>query len=143
MERILTHAELKKVRLVSYGISDDDADRFGIDRGTTRIVQERVLRRPTGFIQNNLERIKQCVRGEITYDAIIELDDFEIDDLKLEFAMGNRNKTISMKGLDQLIVSEDVTNDVVLENGHPTFESLCRVMKEIGEQYLQARGFID
>ncbi len=143
MERILEYGKLKQIRLVSYGINDDDAERFGVDRGTTRVVQERVLRRPEGFVRNKMDRLMQCIRGEITYDAIIQVDDFEIDDLKLEFTMGNRNKTISMRGLDQLVINEDVTDDVNLENGHPIFESLCRVMKEIGEQYLHARGFID
>lgn len=143
MERILENCELKKIRMISYGISDDDADKFGIDRGTTKIVQERVLRSPKGFVRNKLDRIIQCLRGEITYDAIIQLDDFEINDLKFEFSMGRRSKTISMKGLDQLVINEDVTNDVIIENGHPTFNSLCRVMNEIGEEYLRTRGFID
>ena len=143
MERLVTRGELKKIRLVSYGINDDDAERFGVDRGTTKIVQERVLKSTGGFIRDKLDRIMQCVHGEITYNDIIQLDDFEIDDLKLEFTIGSRNKTVSMKGLDQLVINEDVTSDVVVENGHPTFASLCNVMKEFGEEYLRARRFID
>ena len=143
MEKLLTDGVLKKIRLISYGIDDDDADRFGLDRGVTKVVQERVLRSPVGFVQNKMDRLMQCVRGQITYDAIIQLDDFEIDDLKLEFSIGKRNKTISMKGLDQLVINEDVTGNVVLENGHPTFTSLCNVMKEIGEEYLRAKKLID
>lgn len=143
MERILNYGVLKSVRLISYGIPDDDADRYGIDRGTTKVVRERVLRSPVGFVRNKYDRIMRCVRGEIRYDAIIELDDFEIDDFKMEFSFGRRNKTISMKGLDRLVVNEDVTDEVILENGHPTFESLCDVMKRIGEEYLRAKGAID
>ena len=67
----------------------------------------------------------ECIRGERAYNTIVELDDFEIDDFKLEFSFGKRNKTISMKGLDQLVVNEDITDDVVIEKGHPTFESLA------------------
>lgn len=143
MERILNNGELKAIRLVSFGMPDDDAERYGIDRGARRIIQERVIRKPTGFIRNNYERIMECLRGERTYDSIVELDDFEIDDLKMEFSFGKRDKTISMRGLDRLVVNEDVTDDVVIENGHPTFESLCDVMRVIGEDYLRAKGAID
>ena len=37
----------------------------------------------------------------------------------------------------------NVTNLVVIENGHPTFESLCMVMQETGEEYLRAKGAIE
>lgn len=143
MERILNEGILKTIRLISFEVPDDDADRYGIDRGARRVIQERVIRRPTGFVQNKYERIMQCLRGERAYSTIIELDDFEIDDLKMEFSLGKRNKTISMRGLDNLVINEDVTDSVEIKNGHPTFESLCSVMKEIGEEYLRARGAID
>ena len=144
MNRLLEEGVLKKIRLISYGMEDDDADRLGIDRGVREIVQERVIKAPTGFIRNKAESILQCVRGEIRYDQIVEVDDnFELDDLKLEFRMGRRDKTISLRGLDQLVINEDITDEVILENGHPTFASLKQVMREIGEGYLRARGFID
>lgn len=143
MERLLNDGVLKAIRLVSFGIPDDDAERYGIDRGARRVVQERVIRKPTGFIRNKYERIMECLRGERTYESIVELDDFEIDDLKMEFSFGKRDKTISMRGLERLVVNEDVTNDVIIENGHPTFASLCSVMREIGEEYLRAKGAID
>ncbi len=143
MERLLNDGVLKTIRLISYGIPDDDADRYGVDRGSKKVIQERVIRRPTGFVRNKYEQIMECFRGQRTYDSIIELEDFEIDDMKMEFSLGKRNKTISMRGLDNLVINEDITEDVVVENGHPKFESLCNVMKEIGEEYLRARGAID
>ena len=41
------------------------------------------------------------------------------------------------------VVNEDVTEEVLMENGHPVFTSLCEVMREIGEDYLRAKGAID
>ena len=143
MERLLTKGKLKTIRLVSYEINDDEAEKFGVDRGTTKIVQERVFKSTGGFVKDTIDSIRKCVQRQISYDAIIQLDDFEIDDLKLEFTIGNRNKTVSMKGLDQLVVNEDITKQVVMENGHPTFQSLCKVMRELAEEYLRIRGFID
>lgn len=143
MERLLTEGVLKSIRLISYGIPDDDAERLGIDRGVARVVQERVFRSPVGFVRNKYDAIMRCVRGEIAYNTIVEIDDFEIDDFKMEFSFGKRRKTISMRGLERLVVNEDVTDDVEVENGHPTFDSLCGVMREIGEEYLRAKGAID
>lgn len=143
MERILNEGVLKKVRLISYGIPDDEADRYGIDRGTTKIVRERVLRSPIGFVRNKYDVIMQCVRGERNFNSIIELDDFEINDFKMEFAFGRRNKTISMKELESLVINEDITDYVEKENGHPVFQSLCEVMRETGEDYLRVKGFIE
>lgn len=143
MERILNDGVLKTVRLISFGIPDDDAEKYGIDRGARRVIQERVIRKPTGFARNKYDRIMECIRGERAYNTIVELDDFEIDDLKMEFSFGKRNKTISMRGLDRLVVNEEVTDDVIIENGHPTFVSICNVMREIGEEYLRAKGAID
>lgn len=143
MDRLLTEGVLKSIRLISYGIPDDDAERLGIDRGVARVVQERVFRSPIGFVRNKYDLIMRCVRGEIAFDSIVEIDDFEIDDFKMEFSFGKRIKTISMKGLERLVVNEDVTDDVEIENGHPAFDSLCEVMTEIGEDYLRAKGAIE
>ena len=124
-------------------IPDDAADRYGVDRGTSKVIRERVIRKPIGFVHNKYNQIMECVRGERAYNSIVELDDFEIDDFKMEFSVGKRDKTISLKGLNQLVVNEDITNLVVIENGHPTFESLCMVMQETGEEYLRAKGAIE
>lgn len=42
-ERLLTEGILKSVRIIRYGIPDDDCDRYGIDRGTQKVVEERLL----------------------------------------------------------------------------------------------------
>lgn len=75
-------------------------------------------------------------------DEIIQIDGFKIDDLKFEFKNGRRIKTISLRNLDNVVLSEDVTDELVIENGHPTFESLSVSMKNTGEYYLHARGIL-
>lgn len=142
MERFLNDGVLQAVRFIRYAIPNDDADRYGVNRGAEGISEERVLRKPTGFLRHKLDDINACMNGSKRYDQIVQIDGFEIDDLKLDFKMGNRTKTISMKNLDNLIASEDVTNDVELENGNPTFESLNTVMEETGRFYLKAKGLL-
>lgn len=51
-------------------------------------------------------------------------------------------KTLSLKNIDNLVISEDITEDIILENGHPAFESLVTKLSEIGEYYLLAKGAI-
>ena len=142
MERFLNEGVLQSIRLVRYGIPDDDAERYGIDKGVKNIIEERVIRKPRGFIRHKMDDIRACMNGSKSYDEIVQIDNFEIDDLKLDFKMGHRTKTISMKNLDNLIATEDITDNVELENGNPVFESLCREMEETALSYLRAKGFI-
>lgn len=138
--KLFEEGMLKSVRIVRYGIPDDDADRYGVDRGVKEIVEERVLRKPAGFLRNKATEIQKYFNRNCNMDEIVQIDGFEIDDLKFEFKNGKRTKTISLKNLDNVTLSEDITNDVTIENGHPTFDSLREAMKETGEYYLRARG---
>lgn len=131
---------LKSVRLVRYGIPDDDADRYGIDRGVKEIVEERVIKKPAGFMQNKKTQLRDFIDRKCSVTDVMKIENFEVDDLKLEFKTGKRIKTISLKNVDSLTISEDVTENVIIDNGHPTFSSLCSVMKETGEYYLRAKG---
>ena len=133
---------LKSLRFVRYGIPNDDADRYGVDRGVKNIIEDRVIKKPRGFLRRKMDDIKSCMNGNKRYDEIVKIDDFEIDDLKLDFKMGHRTKTISMKNLDNLIAAEDITDDIDLVNGSPTFESLCIVMEETAKFYLKAKGLL-
>lgn len=142
MERFLDNGILQSVRLVRNGIPDDLADRYGVDRGAKGMVEERIIRKPRGFIRHKIDDIKACMNGNKRYDEIIQIEGFEIDDLKFDFKMGHKTKTISMKNLDNLVASEDITENVTLENGNPVFESLCEEMEETALFYLKAKGLI-
>lgn len=142
MEKFFKDGVLKSIRMIRYGIPDDLSEKYHVDKGVRKITEERIIRKPSGFLRNQLDILKRVMEGKISYEQIVQLDDFEIDDFKLEFSMGKRNKTISMKNLDKIVANEEITDDVILDNGHPTFESLCKVMKETGEFYLIAKGLL-
>lgn len=140
--RMFEQGILKTIRFIRYQIPEDAAERYGLDRNVREVVEERVIRRPAGFLRNKRTEIQEFFNRKRNIDEIVRIEDFQIDDLKFEFQNGRRTKTISLKNIDNIIVSEDVTEDVVLDNGHPTFESLCASMRETGEFYLRARGAI-
>lgn len=140
--RMFEQGILKSVRFIRYQIPEDDAERYGLDRNVKEVVEERVIRRPAGFLRNKTTEIQEFFNRERNIDEIVRIEDFRVDDLKFEFQNGKRIKTISLKNIDNVIISEDITEEVVLDNGHPNFESLCHSMRETGEYYLRARGAI-
>lgn len=142
LNRFLKEGVLQKIRMIRYGIPDDIAERYGLNAGVKDIVEERVIRKPRGFINNRKKEIEDWRNGNITYDKLIQVDDFEYDDLKMEFKLGRTLKTISLKNIDNLQVCEDITNEVQIKGGHPTFISLKKIMKNTGEFYLRAKSLL-
>lgn len=133
---------LKSIRMIRYGIPDDMADMYGLDRGVEEIIEERVIRRPAGFLRNKSDQIRKYINRECKIDEVVVMDNYHIDDLKFEFQNGKRVKTLSLKNIDQLVISEDISEEILLENGHPKFEHLVEKMNEIAEYYMRARGSI-
>lgn len=142
LDRFFNHGVLKKIRLISYNIPDDDSERYGINRGITEASREIIIKKPIGFLENKRRELTEWRNGARRYDQVVQIDGFEYDDLKLEFATGRTSKTISLRNVDKLIVTEDITDVVEIVGGHPEFTSLCGAMKETGEFYLIAKGLL-
>lgn len=142
MDIMLKEGILQKIRLIKFSVSADIAERFGLNVGVKDAIEERVIRKPRGFLNNKKKEIDEWRLGQITYDKLIQLENFEYDDLKMEFKLGRTLKTISLKNINDLQVSEDVTEDVKLLGGHPDFESLKKVMKSTAVFYLKAKQLI-
>lgn len=142
LNRFLKDGVLQKIRMIRFNIPTDIAERYGINAGVKDIIEERVIRKPRGFLINKAKEIEDWRNGNITYDKLIQIDNFEYDDLKMEFKLGRTLKTISLKNIDNLQVCEDITNEVQLKGGHPIFESLMKIMKDTGEFYLRAKGLL-
>ena len=142
LDRLLSNGILQSIRLIRYGIPEELANRYGVNYGTQEIVEERVIRKPIGFIQNKARELDEWRRGLRNYGDVIQIDDYEYDDLKLEFKMGKNLKTLSMKNIDKLLIAEDISDNVKIINGHPNFEDLKGEMEAIGEFYMQAKGIL-
>lgn len=142
MERFLEHGVLQSIRIIRHGIPNDVADQYGVDRNVKNIVEERVIRKPSGFLSNKLSDIKACMNGTKRYDEVVQIEGFEVDDLKLDFKMGKRNKSISLKNLENLVAAEDITDEVAIEKGNPNFSSLCEIMQTTAEFYLRAKDLL-
>ena len=89
-----------------------------------------------------LEEAVEWRRGQRSATDIIQIDGFEYDNLKFVFKLGGVEKTINLDNVEKIVITEDITDRVVLEEGHPQFEPLKNIMIEIGRQYLAGIGQI-
>lgn len=144
VEKFLNEGILKKIRLFHYNIPNEMADRYGVVPGTRGkgAQKELIISSPEGFHQKTIQNIRECVRGIRKYSEIVEIDDMECSELKLDFKLGRKEKTISLTNLERVVVSEDITDNVILQNGNPTKESIIPVMIDTGIGYLIGMGHL-
>lgn len=142
IDRFFEHGALQSIRMIRYEIPEDISNAMGINAGVKQTYEERIIRKPIGFMERNKRKIEEWKRGQRSYTDVVEIKDFNYDDLKLVFKLGRTNKTISLKNIDNLSITEDITDLVDQEGGHPTFETLKVVMKDTVEEYLIGKGLI-
>lgn len=70
------------------------------------------------------------------------MPDFTYDQLKLEFSINKKTKTIDFNDTTELKVNEDITDQISIINGIPNFNSLKNQMKITAYEYLKLIGFI-
>ena len=63
-------------------------------------------------MQRKKKELEEWFAGQRSYTNLIEIDGFEYDDIKLEFALGNGNKTLNLREISSVVVSEDITDKV-------------------------------
>lgn len=142
IEQYLKHGRLNKIRMIRYEIPQQEANRLGINYGVQQTKEERIIHKPIGFIERRKKDIQDWLSGQKSYHELIEIDGFEYDDLKFEFALGEGNKTLNLRDLDNMVVSEDITKQVKLVGGHPEFDKLKTIMCSTAKKYLISMGIL-
>lgn len=142
LDRYFEHGLLQKIRMIRYEIPEDISNRMGINYGVKQTKEERIIHKPLGFMETNKKAIQEWRNGQKSYTQIIEIEGYEYDDLKFEFKLGKTVKTFNLGNLEGLVVSEDVTSDVLQSGGHPVFSSLKDKMKVTAKEYLEGMGLL-
>lgn len=142
LERLLDDGILQKIRFLRFDIPNDVGNQIGLNNGVQESYEEYVINKPTGFIRNNGNRIKECIRGQRLLTNIVQLRNFDYDNIKLEFKLGKKQKTINLSDVTSISFNEDITDQVTLIGGHPTFESIETILIETAEIYLGEMGLI-
>ena len=143
IERYFKAGTLKKIRLLRYEIPEDESEKIGINYGVKQTKEERVIHKPIGFLQRKKKELEEWFAGQRSYTNLIEIDGFEYDDIKLEFALGNGNKTLNLREISSIVVSEDITDKVLQVGGNPVYDLLKPVMRETAEEYLKNMGLLN
>lgn len=138
----LREGKLTRINMIQYRIPDDIAERIGVNKGVKKSKQILSIVNPIGFIERKRLQLEECLQGQCSYTKIIELPDFDYDDLRLVFRIGENNKTISMKNLDKVVLTEDITDEVALDGGNPTKESIIGIFVNYAREYLNDMGLI-
>lgn len=142
VDRYFNNGILKKIRMIRYEIPEDESNKMGINYGVKQTKEERIIHKPLGFMERKKKEFEEWFLGQRSYAQIIEFEDFDYDDLKLEFSLGSTNKTFNLRDMNSLVVNEDISDKVNQKGGHPMYSSLKPVMKKTAVQYLKGMGFL-
>jgi len=137
-----------KIRLIKYSFPREvsDVDLTGIpedEQGEAEFVLK--AHRNREFPANFLEKFRSGVDhflGEenVSVGSILEIQNFEADNIKVEVRIGPRYRTIDLSNVDKLKFSEDITDKVRLDpaTGHPDFDRLKTAAEEFLNDCAQA-----
>ena len=142
VDRYFNSGILKKIKMIRYEIPEEESNRIGINYGVKQTKEERIIHKPLGFLERKKKEMQEWVSGQRSYTDIIEMEGFEYDDLKLEFSLGDTDKTFNLRDMNNLIVNEDITKKVNQDGGHPIYESLKPVMQDTAKEYLKGMGLL-
>lgn len=137
----MDRGKLEKIRLIRYEVPEETVNRLGVNNGV-KLREEHIIINPVGFVKNKRDKIIECLRGQRASTNIIELPEFNYDVLKFEFSMNKKKKTIDLNNLSELKINEDITEQVRIDGGIPTYNSLKIRMLETACEYLKLLGFI-
>lgn len=143
VQKYIKKGKLGKMRLIRNGLPEDMASMYGIEHGYRKAKKETTISSPSGFSKEIIEKITNCVQGNLLYTQIVQLGDNEdYDDIKLDFKLAGKQRTISLKNLEKVVVSEDITKQVDVTGGNPRKESIKPVMVGYVTDYLIEKGLV-
>lgn len=140
INNFITDGRLLKLRLLKNSLPEDLADAIGNNNENAKaeLVIKAEARGNLG-IRNNILRI---FHKESTVTQAFEVQGFEYDSAKIEVKIGSTKKTIDLGELENVTGYFDITEDVEIDDGHPSFNSIQGVSEEYAEHFLKERNII-
>lgn len=121
----LRHSPIRKVRFIQKKVPKDQADKLRDGAGSYGGELELVLKTKGDNPFGLREAIISAVGGQTKINEIIEMDDFDFQDLKVELEIGGAKRTMNIARADNLNTSFDISEDIETDNdGHPVLESI-------------------
>lgn len=146
--RFVDEGRILKLRLIKHNLPEDLADavldnRNGADDSSAELVISARARGDLGVNPTIRERIWGVIRHQTSLQDAFEVQDFQYDNIKIEVKMGRTTKTLNIGDLENLTGYYDITDEVVINNGHPEYNSILGISKEYAEHFLRAQRLID
>ena len=133
VKRYLTN-RIVKIRLIKFGYPRDisDIDLSGLpdeEEGESEFIlkAKRNGQLPAQIIQQLRSGVDKFLgSSELSVGSILEIKDFQADNVKVEVRVGDSYRTVDLSNSDRLKFSEDISGRVVIDptKGHPQFDSI-------------------
>ena len=134
INKYLKDGRIIKIRFIKFGMPTDIADRYRNNdhdeiKGTTQLV---VTAGRNGDIPIYGDVIK-FLKGEKRLNRLVELADFEYENVKVDVSINNKPKVIDLGNDFKIRPYIDITDEVEIngENGHPKFDSIDKIANEL------------
>jgi len=123
-----------KIRLIKFGYPRDiaDIDLSGLpneEEGESEFILK--ARRNGEFPQQIIQKLRNGIdkflgSSEFPVGSILEIKDFQADNMKVEVRIGESYRTVDLSNADRLKFSDDISGKVVIDptKGHPQFDSI-------------------
>lgn len=122
----LLNGRIAKIRLVKFSISSDIAENYDVgDHEESLGYEEHVIVAQRRHNIPLVGRIREFLNQERNLTRIVEIQNFEYNNVKIEVELNGNRRTIDLSHLERLRAQYDVTEDVEIgPDGHPTFASI-------------------
>lgn len=139
INNFINNGRILKLRLLSNSIPEDIADAIGKNK---KAKSELVIKAAPkeGLCINNI--ISKIIHRKSSITQAFEVTDFEYDNAKIEVQIGKTKKTLDLGELENITGYLDITDDVHIIKGHPTFNSIELLSKEYAEHFLRERDIV-
>lgn len=135
---IMNSGSLKKLRFLRYIAPADTNRRLGANEGI-HIKEERIFSNLAGVIERKREAILGFINGRNGIREIANIDDFDYDELRMEFNIGSATKTLNITNLDRIVITMELPiEELQIIDGHPTHNSVKQLIKQNVYDYLEA-----
>lgn len=135
---ILNKGALKKLRFLRYVAPADTNQRLGVNEGI-HIKEERIFSNLAGVIERKREAILGFITGKNGIREIANIDDFDYDELRMEFNISGSIKTLNITNIDRIVITIELKpEELEIVDGHPTHESLKQLIEQNAYDYLEA-----
>lgn len=135
LEKLFKKGVIQKVSYVKNAISQDKSDNLFLNRGK----EMRTIFSPV-YKTNMLSLCKEFFKSKDKNlkSKICEIDNVEYDDLKFTFDLNGRERTISLRAIDNLSIVEDLPENLATDSeGRIEMQEFKNYMKKNAEDYIK------